>query len=563
MKPRPSSAYSELNASTPKTVGLQGASADLFYYDNTPNSATVPALSITPPSLVSQESPLMSSDYRSTSSIGQPVERKPRTIAQPVQARLPVNASTTKKKGAQHRYIQQKQRFQRLMLVVLAGIVAVCLLGLGLMQLAQWIVAYTMPQTLPSVSAQMMVPPQQGQAGTVPSSFAPITSAYSMNVDLLFVPYRVTGVVKGEPLNAVDVRVNQTVLPSVDTWFATGLHWPYAGVTPAPLAPLPLPAETTNVALQQTLNQMAGQLSMAFKPHVLFYDPFSNTHAGINATDAVPSASVIKLPLLYLYGLQLASGTMQPTQPILLEERHRVEGSGIWIGRPEHSLFKLHETAANMIQSSDNVATEMMLEALGGVDKVNAQWAGLGYHQTRVRNQLPDKVGLNTISMQEMVQTLMGIQQHPVFQAGQTNVALMDILEHTRNRRLIPGLLPPNTRVFHKTGDIGKSLGESALVQLPDGRYYYLAMMIERPHNSAVAAEFIRQFSQKVYAYQVTHPVVANKALWASTKGAVVRQQAQSSSGVVSTPPIVASTVVTDSTNTLVTPPPPEAVEVF
>ena len=570
MKPRPSSAaYSELNAPLPKTVGLQGASADLFYYDNTPSSASVPTLSITPSSPIAQEFPLMSSDYRSTSSIGQPVERKPRTIAQPVQARLPVNASTTKKKGAQHRYIQQKQRFQRLMLVVLAGVLAVCLLGLGLMQLAQWIVAYTMPQTLPSttVSARLMVPPQQGQVGAVASSFTPMASAYSVNVDSLFVPYRVTGVVKGEPLNAVDVRVNQTVLPSVDAWFANGLHWPYAGVTPAPLTPLPLPAETTNVVLQQTLNQMAGQLSMAFKPHVLFYDPFSNTHAGINATDAVPSASVIKLPLLYLYGLQLAAGTMQPTQPILLEKRHRVEGSGIWIGRPEHSLFKLHETAANMIQSSDNVATEMMLEALGGVDKVNAQWAGLGYHQTRVRNQLPDKVGLNTISMQEMVQTLMGIQQHPVFQAGQTNVALMDILEHTRNRRLIPGLLPPNTRVFHKTGDIGKSLGESALVQLPDGRYYYLAMMIERPHNSAAAAEFIRQFSQKVYAYQVTHPVVANKALLASvqavTKGAVEQQQVQSSSGVVSTPPIVANTVVTDATNTLVTPPPPEAVEVF
>lgn len=574
MKPRPSSAYSELNASLSKTVGLQGASADLFYYDNTPIVASIPSLSVTQSSLTSQESPpLMSSDYHSTSSVGKAIGRtRVRTIAQPVQAQLPANASAVRKKGAQHRYAQQKRRFQRLMLVVLGGVLALFLCGLGLMQLAQWIVAYTMPQATQSASVAQMIVPQQNeqQAGTVVSLFTPTSpSAYSVNADSLFMPYRVTGVVKGEPLNAVDVRMNQAALTSVDAWFSRGLHWPYSGVAPAPLTPLPLPAETTNVVLQQTLNEMAGQLSMAFKPHVLFYDPFSNTHADINATDAVPSASVIKLPLLYLYGLHLAAGTMHPAQPILLEERHRVEGSGIWIGRPEHSLFRVHETAANMIQSSDNVATEMMLEALGGVDKVNAQWAGLGYHQTRVRNQLPDKAGLNTISMQEMVQTLIGIQQHPVFQTGQTNVALMDILEHTRNRRLIPGLLPPKTRVFHKTGDIGKSLGESALVQLPDGRYYYLAMMIERPHNSAVAAEFIRQFSQRVYAYQVAHPVVANKALWASvhsvTKVASALQYKQGHalpSAVSRSPSIVASTV-TDSNSTLVTPPPPEAVEVF
>jgi beta-lactamase class A len=313
------------------------------------------------------------------------------------------------------------------------------------------------------------------------------------------------------------------------------------------LPPLALPAETINTVLQSDLTLLASQLGFGFRPHVLFYDPFSSTHAELNAFESVPSASVIKLPLLYLYGLRLASGVAQPTDSLLLEERHRVEGSGIWIGKPAHSRFSLGETAANMIQTSDNVATEMMLESLGGVEKVNQQWRALGYTSTRVRNQLPDKAGMNTVSMAEMVQTLMGIQHHSVFQGGQANLQLMDILEKTHNRRLIAGLLPKETKVFHKTGDIGKSLGESAMVQLPDGRYYYLAMMVERPHNNGQAADFIRLFSKRVYDYQVAHKVVRNGALMASVVSAGVGVPVDSSGVIATALPV----------------PPAEAVEVF
>jgi beta-lactamase class A len=570
MKPNPSTTYSAFNGSAAKNTDLQGTSVDLFYYANSPTAMPLPpapAPTTTQKGVVTpQESALMPSYYHPISSRNTPIPQgKGQLIGQPVQTKLPLQANNSRKRSTKQRYSQQKKQFQRLLLVVVGSVLSLLLIGLGLMQLAQWIVGYTTPLSTPSqqmVTSQLAVPPDAFSA-TLP--FTPQT-IQGNNADALFIPHRITGVWKGEPLNAPDVHINQTALPSVDAWLSSTLHWPYAEITPAPLPPLPLPTETTNPALQQTLDGLTNRLGLAFKPHVLFYDPFSNTHAEVNATDAVPSASVIKLPLLYLYGIHLAAGTMQPTQPILLEERHRVEGSGIWIGRPEHSLFRLHETAANMIQSSDNVATEMMLEALGGVDKVNAQWAGLGYHQTRVRNQLPDKAGLNTISMQEMVRTLMGIQQHPVFQTGQANVALMDILEHTHNRRLIPGLLPPHTRIFHKTGDIGKSLGESALVQLPDGRYYYLAMMIERPHNSAIAAEFIRQFSQQVYTYQVAHPIIHNKALWASIHPAVnttATQQPHAQPIVAATPPSITANQTNTTTNTMVAPPPPEAVEVF
>jgi hypothetical protein len=173
---------------------------------------------------------------------------------------------------------------------------------------------------------------------------------------------------------------------------------------------------------------------------------------------------------------------------------------------------------------------------------------------------LPDKAGLNTISMVEMVQTLIGIQHHDVFQSAQANIQLIDILEKTHNRRLIPAMLPKGLKVFHKTGDIGKSLGESALVQLPDGRYYYLAMMVERPHNNGLAADFIRNFSKRVYDYQQVHTVVRNQSLMASVLGTKNRSVigALTGSSVIVTP----TPTLVDESSVLPTPP-SQAVELF
>jgi beta-lactamase class A len=97
-----------------------------------------------------------------------------------------------------------------------------------------------------------------------------------------------------------------------------------------------------------------------------------------------------------------------------------------------------------------------------------------------------------------MVTLMMNLKEHPIFRT-ESKATAMEILEGTHNRRLIPALLPPDTLVAHKTGDIGKSLGETALVYLPDGRYYYLSVMVERPHNDASAKAFIQRLSKAIW----------------------------------------------------------------
>jgi beta-lactamase class A len=240
------------------------------------------------------------------------------------------------------------------------------------------------------------------------------------------------------------------------------------------------------------------------RPHIMLLDAQTLEWAGYREQGEVSSASVIKLPLLYLYALHVNAGTLDPMDFIHYAERHRVSGSGRWQFQGVNQYFTGFQTAEAMIQSSDNSATEMMIDLLGGKNSVNQQLEALGLQETRLRETLPDLNGYNTISPYEMVGLLLQLKEHPIF-SEETRAMILGILEGTHNRGLIPALLPKETLVAHKTGDIGKSLGEAALVYLPDGRTYYLAVMVERSHNDYNAKTFIQTLSKAIWDDYMSH----------------------------------------------------------
>ncbi|MEO1447036.1 MAG: hypothetical protein AAFV46_12535, partial [Cyanobacteria bacterium J06635_11] len=52
---------------------------------------------------------------------------------------------------------------------------------------------------------------------------------------------------------------------------------------------------------------------------------------------------------------------------------------------------------------------------------------------------------------------------------------------------------------YNKTGDIKKALGDVALVDLPNGKRYAIAAIVERPDNDGRASELIRSISKQTY----------------------------------------------------------------
>ena len=80
---------------------------------------------------------------------------------------------------------------------------------------------------------------------------------------------------------------------------------------------------------------------------------------------------------------------------------------------------------------------------------------------------------------------------------------IVDYMSHVHNNRLIQAGLPASAIFIHKTGDIGKMLGDAGIVYTPNGKKYIVVMLVNRPYNSPLGKDFIVKASSLVYNYMV------------------------------------------------------------
>ncbi|RMF25800.1 MAG: serine hydrolase, partial [Cyanobacteria bacterium J083] len=55
--------------------------------------------------------------------------------------------------------------------------------------------------------------------------------------------------------------------------------------------------------------------------------------------------------------------------------------------------------------------------------------------------------------------------------------------------------------IAHKTGDIGKVLGDAGIIDMPNGKRYIGAVLVERPHNDPQAKRLIQEISKTAYQH--------------------------------------------------------------
>ena len=87
------------------------------------------------------------------------------------------------------------------------------------------------------------------------------------------------------------------------------------------------------------------------------------------------------------------------------------------------------------------------------------------------------------------------------FLSMQSKEKIFDYMGHVHNNRLIQAGLGPGALFMHKTGDIGKMLGDAGIVFTPNGKKYIVVILANRPHNSVLGKEFIVKSSQVIYNY--------------------------------------------------------------
>lgn len=271
-------------------------------------------------------------------------------------------------------------------------------------------------------------------------------------------------------------------------------------------SPLPGQGAVTVTAIQPSseltrlkaqLDQLA-TLTPGLTPAVYAFDIDSGRYVDLNGTESVAAASTIKVPILVAFLQQVDAGNLALNQAVVLQEQHLAGGSGTLANEAIGSEYTALDVATRMIIHSDNTATNMMIEVLGGQEALNQQFATWGLEATALRNILPDLEGTNTTSTRDLA-LLMALVDQGDLLSRRSRERLFSIMQRTVNRSLIAFSLTDGSLVANKTGDIALALGDVALVDTPNGNRYALAIMVQRPNNDGRASELVRRITEAVH----------------------------------------------------------------
>lgn len=234
------------------------------------------------------------------------------------------------------------------------------------------------------------------------------------------------------------------------------------------------------------------------KPSIFVWDYATAQYVDINSEDVIPSASIIKIPILLELFRQIEEGQKGIKDTMLYEEIYRSGGSGVMFKLPSDVNYTLDELANLMITESDNTATNMLLTETGGRININRVLRNWGFNKTQINSWLPDLSGTNMTTARD-ISTMLYNLDSPSFLNLQSKEYIVDYMSRVKNVHLLQAGLGKGAAIVHKTGDIGTMLGDAGIVYTPSGRKYIAVIMVQRPHNDYGAKDFIVEASSIIY----------------------------------------------------------------
>lgn len=197
------------------------------------------------------------------------------------------------------------------------------------------------------------------------------------------------------------------------------------------------------------------------------------------ATEPMPTASLIKLPVMIAAYQAAAEGRLDFAKELTLRAEDKVPGSGVLT--PHFSpgaKFSVRDAVRLMIAYSDNTATNLVVDQIG-LPATADLMAKLGYPDTRLHAKVfrgdtsiaPERskqFGLGSTTAADMLNLLEKLQRGEVVSAE----ASREMLEHLRacdDKDRLSRHLPAGTKIAMKTGSVANARTVAGIVESPAG----------------------------------------------------------------------------------------------
>ncbi len=176
---------------------------------------------------------------------------------------------------------------------------------------------------------------------------------------------------------------------------------------------------------------------------------------GVSPDDPVRTASTIKLAIMVECFYEAEQGKLNWDEKLKLTNNEKVSGTGVLQDLSDGDEFPVRDLMHLMIMVSDNTATNLILNRIGG-NAVNARMASLGLSQTRVMRKIlgnaengqsqgitteglkPEnkKYGLGRSSPREMVRLLTLLYRGELV-SKEASAEMLEVMKHQRDHNCI------------------------------------------------------------------------------------------------------------------------------
>ncbi|MFT6479291.1 MAG: beta-lactamase class A [Spirosomataceae bacterium] len=249
---------------------------------------------------------------------------------------------------------------------------------------------------------------------------------------------------------------------------------------------MPVTAQTSADSLENYLESLPADLRVS----VVIMDKDSTVLFEQNAKKIVPSASVIKVPILVELMYQTIATRFKLSDKHRLTEEEKVGGSGDLQYEPPRELT-WEELAVEMIRISDNTATNVLIDKIG-MYNINNMLAYHGYENTRLNRKMMDfdavKRGVqNYTSAAESARMMYAILTGKITNEVSCK-KMIEILLTCADVTTIPRYISRTIPVAHKTGTLDYVRGDVGIIY---------------GNNPLVISVFVENFESLEYAEKV------------------------------------------------------------
>ena len=233
------------------------------------------------------------------------------------------------------------------------------------------------------------------------------------------------------------------------------------------------PTKTLETVLAPAIKAHRGDVAIAVK-HLKLGDSYEH-----NAEKPMPTASLIKFPVMVAVYDAVQKGNLSLDDMIELKKEDKVPGSGILTAHfSPGAKIPLRDAIHLMIVYSDNTATNLVLDKLG-LATTNEFMDSLGCPETRIHSKVfradtsiaPDRskrFGLGSTTARDMVALTELLHSHKLV-SKQASQQMLDHMFACDDKKKVPRSLPTGTRVAHKTGSVNASRTDAGIMETPSG----------------------------------------------------------------------------------------------